>query len=314
MEPGAQFRPVIAAGGTKQLFPTGDLSTRRYPRGYTPGRQADVMQALRHPSSNSPANHDPVIQPAYPANREAADHPELHAITKTLNAHHERGIIDAIARSTVPTEHLTERSQGTYQNQEHQARIGHIAHNEAWANDLNAHAFFLENGQQHVDDHSSEQLLPYRSLVMGKAMGDVRGGLSKASSFKRDERNAQTLVHELGHHHSAAHDDWESFQDRQEYDHDGQAHPAEEGFADHYADTHWRPDPRGGKDGIKEHQASYTRVFGRNELYTDQRTAPHPKDATKLKGMAENSGAGFGVAKRSRPIAASPQFQQESLF
>lgn len=313
MEVGPQFRRRTQTTGQQGLFPAAPhmADGARYPRGYTPDRQRDVMAALRHPSSDSHANDDPVIQPAHETSmfhsKDVVDE------TKRYNAYHERGVIDAVARSTIPAEHLTERSTGTYKNQEHQARIGHIAHSETWANDLGAHAFFLEHGQQWTDE-PHERILPYRSIVLGQAFGDMRGTASKRLSIKTDERNAQTLIHELGHHHSAAHDDWEAYQDRQEYDHAGQAHPAEEGFADHYADTHWRPDPRGGKNGIKEHEASYTRVFGRNELYTDQRTAPHPKDAAKLKGMSENSGVGFGAAKRSRPIAASPQFQQGELF
>lgn len=307
MEVGPQFRRRTQTEGQQGLFPAAPhlSDAARYPRGYTPERQREVTSALRI------GGDDPVARSAH------EPHPSwdasMHDEAKKLNAYHERGLVDAVARSTIPASHLRERREGTYQHQDGAARIGHIAYNPHWADAEGAHGFFQTYGQQHTE-HAHEQLLPHRSIVVGQAFGEERGNLRPQRSMEKDERVARTLVHELGHHDSAAHDDWEAHLDRQEVDYNTDSVPAEEAYADHYAAKHYRQDPRL-RTTVKHNDYSGNAV-GRTPEYRAQRTA---LEGGRLRPSEDDLERAWStptrkVAARSKPIAASPQWHQTELF
>lgn len=287
MEPGPQFRQRTQSAGQLGLFSAAPhmATNARYPRGYTPDRQRDVMQALRHPTSDSHGNDDPVIKAPY------STHPEPeHSFDKEMNAFHERGVIDAISRSTVPAEHLTERLSGPHKYQENAGRLGHIVTNHRMtdAAGRDTAAYFSEQHlrAQYAEPHETPH--DYRSIVMSRQFGSDRGpqGAGPQFSMRRDEEQAQTLIHELGHHDSAADDDWEAHLDRMDYfDHIQGAHPGEEGYADNYADTHYRSDPRLKRKA--PFSSGYASMLRHHVQYREERPNPQSMlDAEKLKPRA----------------------------
>lgn len=324
--------------GQQGLFPAAPhmSAAARFPRGYTPERQRDVMGALRanepHPQFRSTAGEaakGPALQPVDRSPDSWGDHDRALALRE--NGLHHQGVIDAIARSTIPVGHLKERPDGPYQNQEGQARIGHIAVNRKWSDAERVSGMYFEHGHHHRESNHDE-LLPYRSIVLRDHFGRNRtdtprgpaaGGsgllprnFSQQVSLKADHNTAQTLIHELGHHHSAAHEDWDAHLNRQEYDYNTQVHPAEEGFADNYADTHYRPDPRfkgGNGNGSRDYMSGYASLIGHHEDYRRER--PNPQSQTDRNTIALK--ANPRVAARRKPIAASPgahPLEQLGLF
>lgn len=95
---GSLFKGSIK-GGTPQLFPTRDMLSdkARWPRGFTPERQAEVADALGHYRSSRVAR-DKVHRDK-----------RLNGTTLSQQGQRESGQIEAVrtvARSTVPVEHL----------------------------------------------------------------------------------------------------------------------------------------------------------------------------------------------------------------
>lgn len=305
MEVGPQFRARTQTAGQQGLFPAAPhmRDAARYPRGYNPKRQADVMGALRHGTDS------PVIRPIHEG-IEGLYEPEHHGPAKQENALHERGVIDAVARSTIPAAHLRERPEGPYQNQEHQARIGTVEVHPRWARQESASGMFFEHGQQYAE--GAAKLLPYRSIVLGNSFGEHRD-TNPQTSMRKDDDVAETLVHELGHHHSAAHEDWEAYLDRQEYDYNSGTHPAEEGFADNYADKHFRPDPR--RKRPLPYSSNYTRLIGHNPEYRAQRPPEEIQSPSDREALTPGArGRRVAAARAKSAVAASPQWEQAGLF
>lgn len=336
VEPSPQFRLERGwhKGGQGTLFkplPSAIPDAKRYPRGYTPERQAEVMTALRHPSSDSHGNDDPVIRPVHEIGPDW--HPDVAGVAKQMNAHHERGVIDAIARSTVPAHHLTERTQGTYKNQEGQMRLGHVLVNDHMATDGGAEphtaAYFNSIAKRWTDE--GEQTHDANSIVMRDRFGEHRTsdspsrqyrgnggrGVQQTVSLHADNERAKTLIHELGHHDSHADDDWEASMDRRDYrDPIVGGAPAEEGYADNYADKHYRMDPRtrGARRTTDAHYNSdYAQLLGHHEEYREQR--PNPSSAADAERIHEaHDWAGAMAARAARSRARRHGWQQGELF
>ena len=205
---------TLFRGGTKYS------SDKRYPKGYTPERQAEVANAVVKPS----------IHVDLSKRRTQTDDREIR--TGTASSHYKdrqvrtsehwdgtpntyanesaqptRDLVDNIARSTVPVDHL---SGVQFRTNVDQDRLG--APTTAGHYDTRGDA--MSNG-------------PVIRLGAGYEKGS-------------------TTIHEIGHHVSETQgNEW-----RKNYSHSTPERGQEEAFADNYADTHFRnqkgkPEPRG---------------------------------------------------------------------
>ena len=192
-KPGAQG--TLFSGGSKFM------SDRRYPKGYTPERQAEVADAVVEPSVqnflNKPKETSTGTQSKNFKDRRVTvglnpDYPEGYRMDSRQET---RRLVDNVARSTVPLSHLS----GV------QFRTNH------------GDQMLGNNVAGHYDRRGD-------AMTHGDPVIRIREGAAATS----------TTIHEIGHHvsHTVA-------QNTHPYDaagHSGQ----EEAFADNYAEQHFR--------------------------------------------------------------------------
>ncbi len=210
-KPGSQG--TLFRGGTKFS------SDARFPKGYTPERQAEVAEAVVQPSIHHSLAKDHFGQVKDVRTGMASAHFKDRKVrgsgdmSSTDNLYNEsrgdvRGLVDNIARSTVPVEHLNGVQFRTNVSQD---RLGH------------------PTTAGHYD-------------TKGDAMTNGGPVIRLGPGYE----NQSATIHEIGHHVSNIEgNEW-----RKNYSFASPEGGHEEAFADNYADTHFRdrkgrPAPRG---------------------------------------------------------------------
>lgn len=190
---------TLFRGGTKYS------SDKRYPKGYTPERQAEVADAVVRPSVQNYLN-----KPAETSTGTQSKHFKDRRVTVGLNPDYPKGyrmesaqptrnLVDNVARSTVPVEHL--------------------------------------RGVQ-FRTSASEAMLGEKVAGHYDKRGDAMTNGDPVIRLKEGADSTSTAIHEIGHHVSQAHEG-----NIHPYDEHGFSGP-EEAWADNYAEEHFR-DPKG---------------------------------------------------------------------
>ena len=221
----------MAKGASQlSLFNVKPTAEHRWPRGYTPERQAEVASRLPSPDV---AYHQPqhggdqsMFLPSRPFFTPSEDDPHRgkwsrshEGIDTAQSEQAHRAITDVVARSTVPIEHLEAAPT---------LRVSKLAQ---------------AAGTYH---HPGQELSLWK---MGESVpdpeGSQRGRISVDPDATRRSFQERTVIHELGHHVDYQTDP-ERFMSRHQFESEpvvggGRASPKLEGFAEGYATAHYRP-------------------------------------------------------------------------
>jgi hypothetical protein len=203
INPSAGSQGTLFGGGTKYL------SDQRWPRGYTPERQAEVAAAVVRPSVAVYTDSRGAVVSRGTQSKEFKDRKvnygqvggEPHLVNESRQP--VRNLVDNIARSTVPAQHL-----GGLQ----------------WRHNAEAHLG--------SDDPNTTTLAHYDKR------GDALSHGSPVVRLRTGQETTHTPIHEIGHHVS-----WNEGHEHSVY-RTGMDRGREEGFADKYAFEHFR-DRRG---------------------------------------------------------------------
>lgn len=267
--------------GQKGMFPAAPYMSdaKRYKRGYSPGRMAEVRDALMRTQPNG--DIIPGTTTSRLSRQSGVHAPELSdSLTeggkKALTNLHQRGVHEAIARSTIPARAL-------------RSSVGSIETDEGKLTAYHAAGLFESQGK--------------RVVVQQMRAGDKRIGVGHQALLKRypdqarrlktrqfakddDERStAETLIHELGHARSYNNDSRNM--DRRAFPHEqtwsgSEVSGPEEAFADDHAVTHHRQDPREKARGGPKEVHTYLstgNLTHRNTSYTEARQHLQPGEA-----------------------------------
>lgn len=202
-------------GSQGTLFSGGKqfASPERYPKGYTPERRREVDSALT-------ANEYKDTTAARPNGLGGTE--SVH-----VSNEHYRRVLDTVARSTIPTEHLGPRV-------DHYDRTHPLQVQDAQAgNDLPRGTY-----AQHASYPNSALVVP-------------RGSVDELR-VRPEHTDSYAVIHELGHHHDAK-------ENKTGFAEDGLApggltHGKAEGYADSYAQEHFR-DKSGKRYGVPTYPA-----------------------------------------------------------
>lgn len=189
---------TLFRGGTKYS------SDKRFPRGYTPERQAEVADAVVQPSHKVFFN-----KPNETSTGTASDHFKDRRVTVGLNPKYPEGyrmesrqetrrLVDTVARSTVPVDHL--RGVQFRTNSSDQML-----------------------GQSNVSGHYDQR-------------GDAMSHGDPVIRIREGRAAGSIPIHEIGHHVSSTQGNpWKS-----NYSYSSEDGGHEEAFADNYAEQHYR--------------------------------------------------------------------------
>lgn len=201
-----QVGPVLKdkAGSQGTLFRGGSKysSDKRYPRGYTPERQAEVADAVVQPSVKNHFNRPREISTGTQSTNfkdrrvtvglQPVKYPEGYRMESRQDT---RRLVDNIARSTVPVEHLS--------------------------------------GVQFRTNHS-DQMLGENVAGHYSRRGDAMSKGEPVIRLREGYVAGHTAIHEIGHHVSHG-----IVGNEHPYDENGHSGP-EEAWADNYAEEHFR--------------------------------------------------------------------------
>jgi hypothetical protein len=196
---------TLFRGGTKYS------SDRRYPKGYTPERRDEVAEAVVRPSvrnyTNKPQEQFTGTQSGYYKDRMVRTSGDMSAPMVHDSAQATRNLVDTIARSTVPTAHLSGVQFRT-----------------------NASEYQL--GANVAGHHDSQG----DALSKGDSVIRLKGGAEATS----------TTIHEIGHHVSNQQGHAWRANYSFDAPEGGQEEAYADNYADqHYRDRKGRPEPRG---------------------------------------------------------------------
>ena len=223
-KPGSQG--TLFRGGTKYF------SDARYPRGYTPGRLHEVANAVQQPYAKQGAKSNEYRDHPYKTrNQETGD----WEVVGRANNEPKRRLVDNVARSTVPIEHLQPKAP---------------------ARNL---SFWVHESfdKQHAADNTA-----------GTYQGDPPGHMGSRNDIHiaTNAVSGTTPIHEIGHHVSNLMNT-----DHTAYG-KGSARPVhvrgqEEGFADAYSFEHFR-DRRGKRlESLRTYQPNPSTHQGRQDEF-----------------------------------------------
>jgi hypothetical protein len=303
-DPRAHLKQQPALFDQRQIKPKPEI---RYPRGYTPGRMKDVRQATAGLVTIPGIRTNQQQFGVGPSMGTSVDHPFYHP-------HGERMIQEAVARSTMPTEHL-EGIKGVQLMP--QRKLGHESMAGTWG--------LYTPGSRMVRMFPTPAASPKRGPDAGKRMIEPIGrgvtpqeirraqiGVAPPKYPKemyeekgsRGQRQAaeMTLIHELGHH--------VSIQSTQGWSGKGTMmhNPLEEARADRYMMWHWRPHPADVRAGEQQDVEQHTYIE-RMKGY-----GPYTMEDLKLVGRPPQRPPGaFGTKELPQMPSDVPQAESKGM-
>lgn len=312
MERGPQFKVFHGDQGTlfnqqehaaiqaQRVIPNED----RYPRGFTPDRYRAVREHLGGRSMEE--NLYGGLRRLEDTDNHGFRVPQNHAKDRGFLARREgqARVVETIARSTAPIEHIATNTPSIWQRGSEDAR-GASGRYFSKGHGANTGSPIIEiYGQKKYDwesehgDWDGEGDPPVPTQRRGKQV---------AAQRPRRVDSEQTLLHELGHHASAVeatpHNVLTSHRSRGE----------EEAYADDYMTEHWKADPRDVRRGTNPDWER--RYAGYDSLGKEPRNPYIEKDASKDEQAGAQRFFAEGYrAKRRFPATMPQRPQMPTLF